>query len=70
MQFPYWQASCSSWNMGVALQWVFTRRRPWWKNEPTTEPDLIDQNFGRRLAAVLALDAIALVLANAGVFTA
>ena len=29
-------------NVGIAFQWVFTRRRPWWRSEPTTEPDRLE----------------------------
>jgi hypothetical protein len=56
-------------NVGIALQWVFTRRRPWWRGESVAAPDLIDQNFGAKLAVVIAVDAIILLLALAGVFT-
>ena len=56
-------------NAGIALQWVFTRRRPWWRGEPTDEPDLVDRKFGRRLATVLAIDGLVAVLLLTGVLT-
>jgi hypothetical protein len=56
-------------NVGIALQWVLTRRRPWWRGEPVSAPDLIDQNFGERLAVVIAVDALVLFLSAVGVFS-
>ena len=41
-------------NGGVALQWVFTRRRPWWRDEPGE--DIIDRDFSFRLVSALVLD--------------
>lgn len=43
-------------NGGVALQWLFTRRRPWWDDEPGE--DIIDRDLSRRLALALVLDAV------------
>jgi hypothetical protein len=37
--------------------------------EPVSAPDLIDQNFGERLAVVIAVDALVLFLSAVGVFT-
>jgi hypothetical protein len=51
-------------NVGVALQWLFTTRRPWWPGEPD---DIIDRNFRQRLMLVVVLDAVAAVLVGVGV---
>lgn len=48
------------WNGGVALQWLFTRRRPWWDDEPGE--DIIDRDFSTRLILALVLD-VALIVA-------
>ncbi len=47
------------WNGGVALQWLFTRRRPWWDDEPGE--DIIDRDFPTRLVLALVLDAAFMV---------
>lgn len=47
------------WNGGVALQWLFTRRRRWWDDEPGE--DVIDRDFTTRLVLALVLDAALIV---------
>ena len=53
-------------NFPVVVQWVFTRRRPWWRGGSEAGPDVLDQDFSRRLAAVTSLDAIAALAVWAG----
>jgi hypothetical protein len=47
------------WNGGVALQWLFTRRRPWWGDE--LGEDIIDRDFSFRVVLALVLDAAFIV---------
>jgi hypothetical protein len=55
-------------NGGIAVQWFFTRRRPWWKDEAGGD-DIVDRNFNRRFAIASAIDAVFVVLMLAGKLT-
>ena len=53
-------------NLAIPGQWIFTRRRPWWPEEPSWPVDIIDRSFGRRLASTLLVDAVVGIALAAG----
>jgi hypothetical protein len=54
-------------NGGILGQWVFTRRRAWWPDEPGWPDDVVDRNSGAGLPAILVVDAAILSMIWLGI---